>query len=301
MYRLSPKRLLDYRAQTFRLSPNARLRSQEQAIEYVNQRGFIYFWPIKEVVLPSLWTAVAGDRPVADAHDDPGHVTWGWKDSLLGARVWYYAKILRKRSTLISLEVAPLFYALSENYGSPDEDYLTIYQQGRMSMETRLVYEALLDKGPMDTVSLRRATRLTSRESNSRFERALAELQADFKILPVAVTQAGAWRYAFAYEAVHRYYPELVEQARFIPETRARRELVQLYLRSVGAAQTSDLVRLFRWGQEQVRRACDELIQAGTLYAGVELMDQPSAESHKTFNRPGEWLALPELVEAKRP
>jgi hypothetical protein len=297
MYRLSNERLQSYRAETFRLKPNARLRSQEQAIEFANQRGFIYFWPIKEVVLPSLWVAVAGDRPVADAHDDPGHVTWGWKDGLLGARVWYYAKVLRKRSTMISLEVAPYFYALSENYGSPEEDYLTIYQQGRMTMETRLVYEALLAKGPLDTVALRRATHLTSRESNSRFERALAELQADFKILPVAVTQAGAWRYAFAYEVVHRYFPDLVEQARFIPETKARRKLVELYFQSVGAAQTSELVRLFGWRPEQVQRACDGLAREGRLCAGVELIGQPKTAARRSASRPTDVLALPELLE----
>ncbi|MSP13309.1 MAG: hypothetical protein EXR62_10185 [Chloroflexi bacterium] len=47
----------------------------EEAITYLNQRGFIFFWPIKDVVLPSLWGAVAGNRPVAAEHDDPGHVT----------------------------------------------------------------------------------------------------------------------------------------------------------------------------------------------------------------------------------
>jgi hypothetical protein len=297
MNRLSNERLLSYRAETFRLKPDARLRSQEQAIEFTNQRGFIYFWPIKEVVLPSLWVAVAGDRPVADAHDDPGHVTWGWKDALLGERVWYYAKVLRKRSTMISLEAAPYFYALSENYGSPEEDYLTIYEQGRMAMETRLVYETLLAKGPLDTVALRRATHLTSRESNSRFERALAELQADFKILPVAVTQAGAWRYAFAYEVVHRYYPELVEQARFIPETMARRMLAERYFQSVGAAQTSELVRLFGWRPEQVQRACDELVRDGRLCANVALPGLPQPGSRRIPSQSAGVFALPDLLE----
>ncbi|MCK7520523.1 MAG: hypothetical protein MZV64_23930 [Ignavibacteriales bacterium] len=51
-----------------------------QASTFVNRRGFVFFWPISGIDLPSLWTAVAGDRPVADKHDDPGHITWGWKD-----------------------------------------------------------------------------------------------------------------------------------------------------------------------------------------------------------------------------
>ncbi len=45
----------------------------------------------------------------------PAMVTWGWKDDSLGKTIWYYGKILRRKATFISLEVAPYFYALSEN------------------------------------------------------------------------------------------------------------------------------------------------------------------------------------------
>lgn len=285
MNRIAIKTLQRYRDRTFRLLPGSRLKTKEQAIEFVNERGFIYFWPIKEIVLPSLWVAVAGDRPVADAHDDPGHVTWGWKDSLLGERVWYYAKVLRKRATMISLQVSPFFYALSENYGSPEDDYLIQYEQGRLAQESKAVYEALLEHGVLDTIALRRATRLTSRESEARFNRALLELQVDFKILPVGVTQSGAWHYAFAYDLVSRYFPQLAEQARFIPEGRARRELTRLYLHSVGATQPADLVRLFGWTSAQVEKAASAPEQAGEIVCGVEVESQG-----------GGWIALASLL-----
>jgi DNA glycosylase AlkZ-like len=282
---LTAARIKTYRDRTFRLPANLRLKDKEQAVSFVAERGFIYFWPIKDILLPSLWTAVAGDRPVADAHDDPGHVTWGWKDSLLGARRWYYAKVLRQRATIISLEAVPYFYALSENYGSPEEDYLIQYEQGRMTQEARAVYEALLSQSPLDTVALRRASRLTSRESESRFSRALSTLQADFKILPVGVTEAGAWHYAFAYDLVHRHLPELLEQARFIQDRQARRQLVRLYFRSVGSAQLTDLTRLFGWTRPQAERAVDELTASGELVRGLEIKNQP-----------GEWITLAELL-----
>ncbi len=163
--RLSFERVLRYRRDTFRLAPGRRVSTIEQAAQFVDERGFVFFWPIREAVLPSLWVAVAGDRPVADAHDDPGHVTWGWKDAMLGRRKWYYAKVLRRKSTLISLQVAPYFYALSENYGAPREDYLLNYQQGLLSPEAKAIYEVLLREGPTDTVGLRRATGMTSDKS----------------------------------------------------------------------------------------------------------------------------------------
>jgi hypothetical protein len=274
-----------YRARTFGLLPGRRLTSQEEAITYVNERGFIFFWPITGVTLPNLWTATSGDRPVADAHDDPGHVTWGWKDGLLGQRRWYYAKILRKKATIIALDVAPYFYALSENYGSPEDDYLTLYEQGRLTLEAKLMYEALIDKGPLDTVALRRAIRMTSQESDSRFNRALTDLQADFKILPVGVADAGAWHYAFIYDIVARHYPELPDQAHPIRENEARLKLAELYFRSLGAAQVSELARLFGWRPADVNHAVQALEEAGIVIRGLEVE-----------NWLGEWVGLSELT-----
>ena len=96
MSTLTIEQIQEYRAETDRL--HRRLVSSEDAVAFVNERGYVYFWPVKDVALPSLWVAVAGERPVADEHDDPGHVTWGWKDQLLDQRIWYYAKVLRKRA-----------------------------------------------------------------------------------------------------------------------------------------------------------------------------------------------------------
>jgi hypothetical protein len=125
---------------------------------------------------------------------------------------------------------------------------------------------------------------MASRESESRFNRALTSLQTDFKVLPVGVTQAGAWRYAFAYDIVARHYPEIPEQARHISERLARRKLIQQYLLSVGAAQLRDVSKLFQWNLNQVDRATDNLISGGTLVRGLDLEDSP-----------GEWIALAEL------
>ena len=282
---ISIELIQSYRARTFRLLPGQRVTTKEEAIDFVNQRGFVYFWPIKDIPLPSLWAAVVGDRPVADAHDDPGHITWGWKDSLLGMRRWYYAKVLRKRATIISLDIAPFFYALSENFGSPEDDYLILYEQGRLTQEAKAVYEALLFEGPLDTVALRRAAHLASRESDSRFNRALTDLQTDFKVLPVGVTQAGAWRYAFAYDLVARHFPELPEQARPISERQARQELARSYFSSLGAARVADLIRLFGWTPTQAERAITALVSADLLQRNLEIENQA-----------GEWVAIRELT-----
>jgi len=279
------EKLKAYRLRTFHLSPGARLTTPAQALNFVNERGFIYFWPIKGVVLPTLWVATAGDRPVPNDHDDPGQVTWGWKDDSLGKRIWYYGKILRRKATFISLEIAPYFYALSENFGSPEEDYLLAYQEGRLTQAAKQIYETLLDKGSLDTISLRKEARLLNAKE-SVFNRALEDLQKDFKILPVAVAEVGAWKYAFRYEITARHMPELPEKARPIGEAEARRKLVEIYLASVGAAQLREIVKLFGWPPELTQRTVTWLVQNKLLKDGL---------SH--LQAGGEWLALPELID----
>jgi len=274
-----------YRQKTYRTLPGLRIHSKEEAIEFASERGFIFFWPIKGVTLPSLWKAVAGDRPVPDKHDDPGHITWGWKDSLLGKHSWYYAKILRKKATMIAMDLVPSFYALSENYGNPEEDYLTLYEQGRMTRETKQVYEVIIEEGPIDTVTLRKAAHLTGRASDSSFNRALADLQADFKIVPAAVTQSGAWRYAFAYDLVPRQYPQIPDIARLISDHEARQRITTAYFKSVGAAQLKDVKKLFRWSTKDSLQTIENLISADELMSNVHI-----------DGFPGEWYAIPSLT-----
>jgi hypothetical protein len=278
------KRLTTHRARTFHLLPAKPLSSQSLALRFVNERGFIYFWPIKGIDLPSLWTTVAGDRPVADAHDDPAHVTWGWKDDALPKRIWYYAKILHRKATMISLDIVPYFYALSQNYGSPEEDHLVAYEEGRLTLAAKNIYDALLKEGALDSISLRKAARMTSAKE-SEWNRALEDLQKDFKILPVGVAEVGAWKYAFIYQIAARYYPDLPESARVISESQARTKLLELYFDSVGAAQARDANKLFGWGTELTSRTLTRLIESGKL----KIAEHPKQK--------GEWLALTKLCK----
>jgi hypothetical protein len=285
MTEIPEDRINAYRAQTFRLLPNNQITSINEAISFVKDRGFTHFWPITGILLPSLWIAVAGDRPVSDEHDDPGHITWGWKDELLGKKEWYYAKILRKKGTMISFEIVPYFYALSENYGSPEDDYLTLYEQGRLTLEAKTVYETLLKEGAMDTITLRRATSMSSSTSDTRFNRAITDLQADFKVLPIRIADAGAWHYAYAYDIVTRHYPEIPEQARFIQDNQARNRLVETYLVSLGAVQASDITKLFGWSPGITQWVISDLCNKGIVSCNMTI------ERHK-----GEWIVLSNLI-----
>jgi uncharacterized protein YcaQ len=157
--------------------------------------------------------------------------------------------------------------------------------QGRLTQEAKAIYETLLNEGPLDTITLRRIARLSSRESDSRFNRALADLQADFKLIPVGTSQAGGWRYSFVYDLVHRHYPEIPDQARMIKEAQAHLKLIELYMCSVGATNRRDIPKLFRWPKQYIDDAIDNLAGSGEIVRDLKLNGQDD-----------EWLALTELL-----
>lgn len=262
---ISSTKLTEYRNQTFRFRSDLRLKEPQQAVDFVNERGFIFFWPVKGYSFPSLWGAVAGDRPVADEHDDPGHVTWNWKDSLLDKKVWYYARILKRKNTFISLDMVRYFYALSPNYGEPEADFADQYNQGLLPLEAKLIFEALVRKGPLDTLSLRKEAHLSGSNSTSPFNRALDLLQQQFKVLPIAISEAGAWKYAFVYDLTHRYFSELPEQARFISESRALEQILMQFFTTMGAANLKKITSLFQWSADRTRNALDRMVKSGAL------------------------------------
>jgi hypothetical protein len=263
MKTITQDQLNAYHQKTFLL--DSPITTKEQGIEFVKQRGFVYFWPIKGVRFPSMWSAVAGDREVANEHGDAGHVTWGWKDELLGKDAWYYGKILRGKGTMIAPDIVPYFYALSENFGEPETDYLQVYEDGLMTREAKQVYEELLKHGALDTVRLRREAHLAGKAGKYPFDRALVALQQDFKIMPMGLAEAGGWGYSHVYDCVHRVYPELPALARPISQKTAREKLVALYFESIGAATVADVKKLFQWDLKWVKKAVEGLVNAGIL------------------------------------
>jgi hypothetical protein len=250
-------------------TPERRIQTIGQARAFVERVGFCFLWPIKGIEMPSLFHAIAGQvRSVPNEHNDPDlSRCWGWKDRALGQRWWYYGKLLRRRATLVSLELLPAFYACSDNYGSLD-DYLDEYRAGTMTAEAKRIYEALLEHGPLDTVRLRREAHLAAERAKSRFERALIELQVGLKVLPIGVAEAGAWRYAFVYELVQRHYPDLPPRAREIKRSQARRTLVGRYLENVVVADRRMLERVFhvlRWSRRELDSTLATLVSEGVV------------------------------------
>ena len=257
------------RAYRYRRTPERRIQTIEEARDFVRDVGFCHFWPIKGVETPNLFHAIAGRiRPVPMEHDDPDtSKSWGWKDQSLDKRWWYYGKLLRRRATMVSLDLLPSLYACSENYGDLD-DYLEEYRDGLLTAEAKAIYEAILEHGPLDTIQLRREARMSSENAKARFNRGLVELQVGLKVLPIKVARTGAWNYAFLYEIVQRHYPDLPEQARQIKRSEARRTLVLKYLDNVVATDQKMIGKMFhvlKWTPTELNRTITALLEENVI------------------------------------
>jgi hypothetical protein len=261
------------RAERYRQRPALRIHTEAEALEFLNGAGLCLLFSARRIELPSLWGALCGgDRPVPVQHDDHElGLAWEWKDTLPVARKILYGKFLRKTPVFVSLDLAPCLYALSPNYGNPAEDYLADYRDGRLSVEAKQVYDVLLELGALPTSRLRVEARLSGKANASRFDRALAELQMDFRICKVAISDANRWGYCYVYDLLPRHFAGVVEAALEISGGQAREAILLRYLRTVVAATRRQVADLFGWLPGDVERLADRLAGEGRLYDGVRI------------------------------
>ncbi len=257
----------------YRRRMNLRVKTQEEAIEFVNDVGFSFLFPIQNVEMPSLWDAIAG-RVVRTSASHSGYEierTWGWKDSALDQRVWFYGKLIRDKATLVSLDFLPNFYALSENYGDYEHDYLEEYKAGTLTAEAKSIYEALLKHGALDAIRLRRESHLSSDSAKGRFDKALTDLQTGLKVIPVGVAPVGAWKYAFIYEILPRWFPHIPDRARKIGRADAKRAIIDQYLKNVIASTPQSIARVFGWKLIEMQQMIGELANVGKVSIDVKV------------------------------
>ena len=265
---VSPERVRALRDRRGRRRPELRVRTEQEALDFINEVGFCFLFAARGFAMPTLWEAICGEaRPLPHHHDDPDlGRTWEWKDTLPARKACFYGKLLRKTPMLISLACLPYFYALSSNYGSVN-DYLDEYRDGRLSAEAKWVYEALLRTAPQSTTRLRKEAGLPGKANATRFDRAITELQAGLKIVKVGISDANAWDYCYVYGLVLREYPGLAEQARAISTTQAEDALCLKYLEATVCVRPVEVSRLFGWEPWRMERLLERLTEGGHLVA----------------------------------
>lgn len=264
------KRIAEYRKDTYHHQPDHRLQTKDEAVDFIEDRGFLLFHPAKNIEFPSLWEAKAGDRPVPNEHDDPGHITWQWKDDLLGERRCYYGRLLAKKMSFVSLQYLPFFFRLGRCFDF-EYDYLYLYEKGEMSYEAKAIYEVLLSDGPMDTLQVRKKAGLWGRENQYRYTKSLNWLQTELMVVPVGIAEVGRWNYAFILDILPRYYSELPAQSLLFSQQESRERIFRKYLLSLGASDERNAWKVLRWSKNDLQDIILHLQEEKFLEVGVKI------------------------------
>lgn len=262
----------------WRQTADLKVKTQAEAVRFIDEVGVALLFPGDGIVLPDLWSAINGrEREIPKRHHDWAlHKTWDWKDRIPSKRQAWYGKLVRGKPAFVAMADLPAVYAMSSNYGELD-DYVEAYNDGLLSREGKEIYEALLERGPLPTSELRKVTGMAGGGDNARrFERAVVELQRDLKIVKAGISDANRWKYCYVYDVLLRWAPDLAEKARAYTSRTATRHLVGRYLGSAVAAPPGVFAKMFGWEPAVTKRYIEEMLADGTL-APVRVLGAPPA------------------------
>jgi hypothetical protein len=270
------------RDRRFRRTTALRVRSERQALGFVDDVGFCSTFYCFPEGVPCLWEAVAGRPrprwPRRSHHDAAIGLTWELKDTLPARQRVYYGKLLKGRPLLVALDVFPAFYALVRGRQRA-RDYRTEYEAGHMSQTAHRLMEALMREHPQYTRDLRANTFMLGPHRTREFERAMAELQQGLWI--VKTEERYEPTFSYRWDLLEAWLPETVAAGRRLSRERALEHLIARYVRAAIFTRERLLQRLFGCPAAEVSRAVGRLVHLGAL---VECA---------VAGWPGQWLVSP--------
>jgi len=258
------------RDRAFRRVPTRRIRSERDALAFVNEVGICSTFYRFPEGLACLWEAVVGRRdprwPRRSHHDAGVGLTWELKDRLPARRAVYYGKLLKGRPVLVALDLFPAFYALVRGRQRARE-YRREYEAGRLSHPAKRLMDVLIRRHPLYTREWRSEALMLDPGSTRGFERAVAELQQ--ALFVVKTEERYDPSFSYRWDLVEAWLPDAVRAGRQLGRPAAVRRLVGRYLDGAAWGSAKEMARLFGVPADEVRRAVAALARAGEVSADV--------------------------------
>ena len=241
-----------------------------QAAAFGNRHGLALLYPNADLVLPSLWEAVAGARPVdwAIRGDDGKFVSftpemdrvWRWKDELPAKRLTCVGKHLARVATMVAPATLPSLYASCGRSGAVDD-----FRAADLTPLQLEVADCVLATGPLSGPQVRRALATDDRKAVSA---ALDALQRMLVLTNAGVVEQEHGWPAVVVDVLPRRWAEEVATLPALDE--ARRSLAVTVVRSAAEATGPDVAAVLGWRKRQATDVLTELVDTGTLRARDE-------------------------------
>lgn len=244
----------------YQLEHSKRVATPADATRYIKRFGFCWLFAPRDrkLELPSLFEAVKAQRDMyIENWDADSDKVWAWKNDLPAAHRAYYGKAFAGKPVFVSLQMFP--YVLA---ALGVEEVAQTYAHGALSYDAKRVYDALAQMGAQPTQTLKRTAGFVGKEGNTRYHRALDELQTGLIVSAIGATNEGAAWPSQIFELVARWFEKETRQAKQIDLHTARAALIERYLKTVLAAPPDALARLFKIPRPELKILLDEMTNA---------------------------------------
>jgi hypothetical protein len=237
----------EYRNKKWRIAEALNFRSESDAAKFINEVDICLLFGGKEIELPKWYTA-------ASAAVD----WWTLKFTLEAKKKLYLSRVVKKKATLLSLDILPYFLTLYYASGG-DEIYEEEHFYGHLSAEAYRIAEYLDKHGVTPTDTLRKQLVPKGKQHTARFHKGILELQLKFKIAVAGFDNRG-WGVR-KLELFTRWAPQSVlRKAEHLDKPTAMKEIMKRYIALAGATTESKISRLFSWEQNEVEQLTKQLI-----------------------------------------
>jgi hypothetical protein len=251
--------LAEYRRRLWRTGPGVGVPTLARASQFIGDVGLCLLFGCEEIPLPKL----EGCGP-------PDFEWWEWKDQLQERRRAYLGRVVRRKATLVALDLLPAFLGLYYGGGGA-EIYDEEHHHGRLGEDAWRIGEHLSRHGPTPVDSLRRALMPAGPAGTRRFHRALDEMQEKFKTVTVGRVRKH-WSVRVIGLLSDWAPPETLREAHTLARRprEARRRILGRAARAAGILAVREAAGMFSWTRAEVEEAAALAAAAGS---GLALRD----------------------------
>ena len=254
IFHLTLEQIDNYHRIKWHLTPDLRIKTESEAVKFIHQVGMSLLFACNDIPLPKL----------SESAQSSDWDWWEWKDTLQAKKKWYNSRVVKRKSTLVSMELLPCFLSLYYESGGC-EVYEEEYYYGKLTDPAYRIADYLYTHGPVSIDDLRKTLAQPGKIGTRKFHEAILELQSKFKIA-VSGLMDKHWGVRIL-DLFSRWAPkEILQKAETIQPTDARKQILTKFITTAGLTTEKEILRLFSWSPESIHFILDELTQSKTVH-----------------------------------